>query len=290
MLAQVAGNHRQRRPILVGTGHADGESQRNRRGARFPLDDINLRARLLWWSRGTNRVLVARRQLLEVGGHLRCELLGIPAGQPDQQVGLRVVLLIERLHVIQRQLLQCAEGAGVGVTVRVLCRVDHVVEHFFAQFFVVIGAQRHLQVVDLVRLDALEVFFAETGIEQHVPDQTVVLGQVVNVGGAAEDGHFLVHLRPEIRRHWVHGFPDFGCRQSARAPFRQHGSGQCCQAFLTLGIGRRPGGKQDVKRDQRGMRGHQQLFGRALSRRLGIRPGARQGHSCNRHPYNEDHQ
>ncbi len=70
------------------------------------------------------------------------------------------------------------------MTVRVTARINHRVEHFFAQLFIVAAAQRSLQIVDRVFLEPLEIVIAKSRIKKHLANQRVILVQVVDVRAA----------------------------------------------------------------------------------------------------------
>ncbi len=105
----------------------------------------------------------AGRQLAEVGHHAVVELVRVAARQPDDEVGLRVVLPVEIAHVVERQLLQRGERADVVMPVGV-SGVDDVIESFFAEFLVVALAQGDFEEVDGVGFEAREIVGAKAGV------------------------------------------------------------------------------------------------------------------------------
>ncbi len=67
------------------------------------------------------------------------------------------------------------------MTVRMVARINHRVEDFFAELFIVAAAQRGLQIIDRIFLQPGEVVFAKAGIEQHLANQRIVFVEVVDV-------------------------------------------------------------------------------------------------------------
>src|SRR4030095_551562 len=91
------------------------------------------------------------------------ESLRITARKPQHKVGPRVVLTVELLYIIDRQLLQGLDGANVLVSVCVPL-VDRHIQRFLPKLFVVVAAKTLLQKVNRVRSKTRKVIFAKARI------------------------------------------------------------------------------------------------------------------------------
>jgi hypothetical protein len=157
---------------------------------------------------------------------------------------------IERPHVVERDPLQSADRAAVVMAVR-MARVDHVVEIFLPELLVVALAQRHLQKVEGGIAYAGEVLLPKAWIQQHVFQQRVIPVEILDVRGAAEDGHLLVDLPVDGGRHRVHGVDDLLIGHRPRAALREHRGRERREPLFALGIERRACREQDPEDDQR---------------------------------------
>src|SRR4030095_12423343 len=98
---------------------------------------------------------------------------GLASGKSDHKVGLSVVRFVEGLDIFERQLLERTDGAHVVMLIG-MAVVDQIVKVFFAKLFIVTFPQRNLQEVQCISSQASEIVCSETGIEQHLIDQSVV--------------------------------------------------------------------------------------------------------------------
>ncbi len=122
-----------------------------------------------------------RRQFREIRIDLFRESFRVTARQANREIRSGVVGSVKIAHVLECQLFQSANRATILMTVRMVARINHRVENFFAELFIVAATQRSLQIIDRIFLEPGEIVFAKSGIEQHLANQRIVLVEIVDV-------------------------------------------------------------------------------------------------------------
>ena len=140
MLTEIRGGQRKRRPIFRAAIDVDWETQRNRRRPRIARNDFDMRPRRQF--RTLERLLIGLPggKFCKVGVQLFSKILRITTRHSDNEIRACVVLAIEASHVLDRQLFERADPAGVVMTVG-MTGVDDVVQMFFAKLLIVCFAQ-----------------------------------------------------------------------------------------------------------------------------------------------------
>jgi hypothetical protein len=119
----------------------DRVAERDGRRARVLLDDVDADAR--WLRRDDVDGAAgpgARGQLRELAFEIDLEPLGEVAREADPEVGPRVRLRDERLHVVERDRVEAGDGAEHGVPVR-RAGEEVALQPLLAELLFVVGAQ-----------------------------------------------------------------------------------------------------------------------------------------------------
>ncbi len=199
MLAEIALGEEERDEIGVAAFDVEGEAEGPGDGAGVLGDDGELVAREGGRFGKTEVVGRAGRESGEIFLHALRETGGVATGEADDQVGLSIVGLMESLEVGEFHGGERGGGAEVFVAVGV-AGVDEVVEDFFAEFLVVVAAQRDAEGIESVVAEAVEIVSAPARMKDHIAHEGVELVEVIEVGLADEGGHFLIGIGP--RRWW----------------------------------------------------------------------------------------
>ncbi len=203
---------------------------------------------------------LARGQLGQGRLEALAERVGVAAAQGHGGVVARVVGGVEAPDVVERDRLEALDGAGDGMAVR-RALVDERGERRLAEVLVGGVAQRVLEVVLEVGLEALEVVFVEGRLEVGVGQQIEEEVDVVEVGAAGERGHLLVHRDGVARGDRVELLQDLLVAVLLCGAVGDQGARQVGQTLLARRIVLRADPEPDHERHRRIVR-HSELDGR----------------------------
>src|SRR6185369_3092349 len=225
MLAEIGSGHRERNPVRRRTRDVNWKAERNRRRTRITRHDCNAVTRSELRRIEASLVGRAGWELLEVAPDVLLEPLRVASSKTEYKVHARVMGAIEGAHVLQRELLQRPDRPAIVMSVW-MSGVNDVVEVFLTELLVIALSQRDLEEIERIVAQSREVLLPEPRVEDHVPQQAVVLVKILDVRGAGKDGHLLVDLPVHRRRYRVHRVNDLLICHRARATFGEHGRGQ----------------------------------------------------------------
>ena len=114
--------------------------------------------------------------------------------------------------------------------------VEHQVQDLLAELLVHVVDQGLFEEVELVGLEAVEVVLAESGVEEHVLEDGVVLLQVVPVDRPGENGHLLVHAQRDGGGHRVELLGDLLDGHRSGPAAGQHVPGELAEPLLSGGV------------------------------------------------------
>src|SRR5439155_19389172 len=109
--------------------------------------------------------------------------------QSDDEICCVVVAGIKGATVVNRQFFERAHLAGIVMAVR-MSRIDDVLQVFFSELLVITFAERHLEKINRIIAQPVEILRPETWIEQHFLKQAVISIQILDVSSSREDRHF----------------------------------------------------------------------------------------------------
>ena len=262
VLAEVRIGHHQRVEIVAGTGQVDGESDGDGRGDGVLVDQQQLAAldRARRRKRGALGPL-GRKAIEDLPLDPFDETVRIASRHADERPGARVVLAVERPHVIQGQRSQPFLGPDGGRRVR-MPGVQQRVQGLLAQLLVVAAAQGGHDGVGQEVPVADEVRLVEPRRDHQIAHDGEERLQVIAMHLPDQHRHLLVGLCAERGRPGIERFGDLleAQRLGAAAPHHQRGQG--VQAVLASRVVDRAGAKSDAQ-------GHQRRVGRRQRDNLG---------------------
>src|SRR5690606_36192318 len=160
VLAEPGTYQPQGEPVRIAPPEIDREAERYRDRRRFLLHDYGAVAFERWGRRHLECQRLAGGKRLEIVADAAREVVGIAAREPDREVVDRVIALVERLHVMQRERLEVADVTQVERAVGMIGAVDLGVEHFLAKLLVIVTDQARADGVHELRADPAEVLLA----------------------------------------------------------------------------------------------------------------------------------